>query len=111
MVIFLVTLREFDDGTSWLQSSNCNCNANSEGRVRFPSHSEGRTCESTEQGCKDSNPVHECWRLAALPGAHPCIAVNRGYSAGVEPSAWRSTISRAAVTPRTPSPRPALDSG
>ena len=25
-----------------------------------------------EQGRKDSNPVREFWRLAALPGAHPC---------------------------------------
>ena len=25
-----------------------------------------------QQGCKDLNPVREFWRLAALPGAHPC---------------------------------------
>ena len=26
-----------------------------------------------QQRCKDLNPVRECWRLAALPGAHPCL--------------------------------------
>src|SRR5436309_1545865 len=29
---------------------------------------------TNQQGCKDSNPVRECWKLAALPGAHPCRA-------------------------------------
>ncbi len=48
-----------------------------------------------EQGRKDLNPVREFWRLAALPGAHPCLSMERGYSAGVEPAAsrvsgWRS---------------------
>ncbi len=30
---------------------------------------------SAEQGCKDSNPVHEDWKLVALPGAHPYLFV------------------------------------
>ncbi len=41
----------------------------SEGRVRFR-HTPRATNEG-QQGCKDSNPVGEFWRLAALPGAHP----------------------------------------
>jgi hypothetical protein len=78
----------------------------SEGRVRFrhtPRADVGKMHH--QQGRKDSNPVREFWRLAALPGAHPYH--NPGYSAGVEPGASRFTFSRASVTPRTPSPRPA----
>lgn len=45
-----------------------------------------------EQGCKDSNPVGEFWRLVALPGAHPCLVVSlssanpKGYPTGLEPA-------------------------
>ncbi len=41
----------------------------SEGRVRF--RHTPRATNRVQQGCKDSNPVGELWRLAALPGAHP----------------------------------------
>jgi hypothetical protein len=76
----------------------------SEGLVRFRhTPRAGGQTRHDQQGCKDSNPVHEFWRLAALPGAHPCLRTERGYSAGVEPGASRFTVSRAAVTPRTPS--------
>ncbi len=65
-----------------------------------------------KQGCKDSNPVREFWRLAALPGAHPCRKIlsriilkskKIGCPAGVEPGALRFTFSCASVTPRAPS--------
>jgi hypothetical protein len=41
----------------------------SEGRMRF--RHTPRATNRCQQGCKDSNPVREFWRLAALPGAHP----------------------------------------
>ena len=31
-----------------------------------------------QQGRKDSNPVCEIWRLAALPGAHPFLCGDVG---------------------------------
>jgi hypothetical protein len=44
----------------------------SEGRVRFRhTPRAGDEISHDQQGRKDSNPVREFWRLAALPGAHP----------------------------------------
>ena len=36
-----------------------------------PSHFNGN--KRIQQGRKDLNPVRKFWRLAALPGAHPCL--------------------------------------
>jgi hypothetical protein len=43
----------------------------SEGRVRFRHTPRAGVKRWHQQGRKDSNPVREFWRLAALPGAHP----------------------------------------
>jgi hypothetical protein len=79
----------------------------SEGRVRFRHTPRAslihRDSMIKQQGRKDSNPVREFWRLAALPGARPCSSsVFQGCPAGLEPVAVRLTISRAASTPRAP---------
>ena len=57
-----------------------------------------------EQGRKDLNPVREFWRLAALPGAHPCkwprpvrcrgVVVDSGRGAGPARAAGTGTSSR-----------------
>lgn len=68
----------------------------SEGRVRNPSHSEGRETgrDSGQQGREDLNPVREFWRLAALPGARPSVCPT-----GFEPA---PTASQAGMLPFTP---------
>jgi hypothetical protein len=51
-----------------------------------------------KQGCKDSNPVRECWNLAALPGAHPCVVADLSASCGSPPGAYE--IARAGSSSR-----------
>ena len=60
---------------------------------------------ASEQGRKDSNPVREFWRLAALPGAHPCKGPRPVRCRGVVSSIRRGAgPARAAGT--APSSRP-----
>ena len=50
------------------------------GRVRISHRTEA--CKRIQQGRKDLNPVREFWRLAALPGAHPCKRPRPGRMPG-----------------------------
>ena len=63
------------------------------GSRAIPAHSKGDE-RWIEQGCKDLNPVREFWRLAALPGAHPCLSLTLAEPALAHASASAGSWAR-----------------
>ena len=77
------------------------------GMILLTRQAPGRSATSATAGRKDLNPVREFWRLAALPGAHPCRCPRHLVDAGpIVHQAWSRAGScarnRAQLSTRTP---------